>query len=247
MRLSPFTHEGPLIAKVAVVGARQETPTIRAVRFERPPGFEFRPVQFVGLELETEEGPIEYSMSLASSPTRDHLEFGARISLTPWKKAFAALQPGDLAEIDGPYGRFVLDESRPAVFVAGGIGVTPLKGMAEYATDRRLPIDVTLLYSNRSIQEIAYRDELVSLERANPRFKVVHTITRPDGSAWNGRVGRIDQEMLRPHMSSEAVFYVCGTPAMVENVVGLLIELGVERGRMRFEEFWGYEDARPAE
>jgi ferredoxin-NADP reductase len=232
-----------LIAKVRVLRSWRETPTTHGIRLARPPGFDFRPVQFVGLELATAEGPIEYSMSLASSPTRDHLEFGARIaSGTPWKRAFAALREDDVVEIDGPYGRFLLDETRPAVLIAGGIGVTPLKGMAEYAADRRLPVPVTLLYSNRSPEEIAYRAELEALERANPRFRVVHTITRPaPGSGWTGRTGRIDGPLLAEMASAEAVHYVCGTPGMVEEVVGRLLEQGIDRTRIRFEEFWGYE------
>lgn len=218
------------------------TPSAHAVRFTRPPGFDFRPVQFVGLELKTPEGSEEYSMSLASSPTRDYLEFGARRSTSAWKRAFSALREGDEAEIDGPYGRFVLDESRAAVLIAGGIGITPLKGMAEYATDRRLPIDVALLYSNRSPDEIAFREELDALEAANPRLRVVHTVTRPGlAKAWEGRQGRIDRDLLLEVSSPDCIYYVCGTPGMVEDMVGLLGEMGVERSRVRFEEFWGYE------
>ena len=232
-----------LIAKARVVRSWQETPTTHAVRFTRPAGFDFRPVQFVGLELETDEGGIEYSMSLASSPTRDYLEFGARIaSGTPWKRAFAALREGDEAEIDGPYGHFVLDESRPAVFVAGGIGITPLKGMIAYATDRRLPIDLTLLYSNRGPDEVAFGSELDDLQRANPRLRVVHTMTRlGPGSPWTGRVGRIGEALLREFHQPEALYYVCGQPGMVADGAQTLLRLGVDRARIRYEQFWGYE------
>ncbi|MCI4355182.1 MAG: FAD-dependent oxidoreductase, partial [Thermoplasmata archaeon] len=159
-----------MIARVRVLESKQLTPTIHSVRFEKPEGFQFAPVQFCGVELSTREGSIEYPMSLASSPTRPYLEFGARGSSSPWKEAFAGLKPGEEAEIDGAYGHFVLDEASPAVLVAGGIGITPLKGMAEYAADRQLPIDVRLVYSNRSEEEIAYRGDLDALTRQNPRF-----------------------------------------------------------------------------
>jgi ferredoxin-NADP reductase len=75
-------------------------------------------------------------MSLATSPTRPHLQYAVRVSSSWYKRAFAALQPGDDVAVFGPIGDFVLDETRPAILVAGGIGVTPLKGMAEYATAR---------------------------------------------------------------------------------------------------------------
>lgn len=201
-------------------------------------------MQFVGLELGTATGPEEYAMSLACAPTRDYLEFGARVSATPWKRAFAGLKPGDEVEVDGPYGHFVLDETRPAVLLAGGIGITPLKGMAEYAADRGLPLDVTLVYSNRSEAEIAYREELAELAEKNPRFRILHTLTRPSGgSQWKGRVGRIDEGLVREATAGQedAAYYVCGKPEMVADMVGLLRSLGVSRGRVLFEQFWGYE------
>jgi glycine betaine catabolism B len=232
-----------VIARVRVLASPQLTPTIHGVRFEKPPGFQFAPVQFCGLELATRRGPIEYPMSLACSPTKPYLEFGARISDSPWKEAFAALRPGDEAEIDGAYGHFVLDEASPAVLVAGGIGITPLKGMAEYAADRRLPQDVRLVYSNRSEEEIAYRPELEELTRQNPRFEVYHTLTRaPTESSWTGRRGRIDSALLAEASAklSEPVYYVCGAGPMVQATFRLLRELGVGPERIRFEVFRGY-------
>ncbi|HYK93065.1 MAG TPA: FAD-dependent oxidoreductase [Thermoplasmata archaeon] len=223
--------------------SRQITPTVHDLRFEKPPGFEFAPVQFCGLELTTQVGPMEYPMSLACSPTRPYLEFGARSSPSPWKEAFAALKPGDIAEVDGAYGHFTLDEKSPAVLIAGGIGITPLKGMAEYAADRQLPIDVRLVYSSRNEVEIAYRSELDELARQNSRFQVFHTLTRvPEESSWAGRRGRIDSALLAevsrgiPH----PVYYVCGTPGMVQDTHRLLQTGGVHSDRIKYEVFRGY-------
>jgi ferredoxin-NADP reductase len=96
-----------------------------------------------------------------------------------FKRAFAALQPGDTVVVQGPLGHDLLDAARPAVLVAGGIGITPLKGMAEYAVDRKLSIPVRLVYSSRTVEEIVYREELEALERSNPGFHVLHTLTSP--------------------------------------------------------------------
>jgi ferredoxin-NADP reductase len=219
------------------------TPTIHDVKLEKPAGFGFAPVQFCGLELSTKEGPVEYPMSLACSPTKPYLEFGARLSDSPWKVAFGSLRPGDYAEVDGAYGHFVLDGASPAVLVAGGIGITPLKGMAEYAADRQLPIDVRLVYSSRNEQEIAYRSEIEGLARQNPRFQVFHTLTRPtEDSAWTGRRGRIDVDLLGHARSGlpDPVYYVCGTGGMVQQTFGSLRHLGVPADRIRTEVFHGY-------
>lgn len=232
-----------MIARVRVLESRRITPTIHDVKFEKPSGFDFAPVQFCGLELVTAAGSIEYPMSLACSPTRPHLEFGARVSGSPWKEAFAALKPGDWAEVDGAYGHFRLDESAPAVLVAGGIGVTPLKGMAEFAADRQLPIEVRLAYSSRDETEIAYHGELDALVRQNPRFKVFHTLTRvAEKSGWTGRRGRIDSEFLTEVSRglSDPVYYVCGAPGLVQDTYRSLQALGVATERIKFEVFRGY-------
>jgi glycine betaine catabolism B len=130
-------------------------------------------------------------MSLATSPTRPHLEYGVRISPSAFKRAFAALQPGNAVMVQGPLGHYILDTSRPAVLAAGGIGITQLKGMAEYAADRRLSIPVRLVYSNRTVDQIVYREELEALEQGNPNFRVLWTLTRPEPGSWTGWAGRV--------------------------------------------------------
>src|SRR2546425_8263093 len=150
--------------KGQVVSSRQLTPTTRAIEVEKPKAFTFGPTQFTFLQLQTEEGMDARPMSLATSPTRPHLEYAVRLSDSPYKRAFAALRPDDEVRVFGPIGDFVLHETRPAVLVAGGVGITPLKGMAEYAADKALPIPIRLVYSNRSEDEIVYRRELEALE-----------------------------------------------------------------------------------
>ena len=232
-----------MIARVRVLEANRPTPSVHDVKFEKPPDFQFAPVQFCGLELSTSEGPIEYPMSLACSPTKPYLEFGARVSDSPWKKAFATLRPGDEAEVDGAYGHFTLDEESPAVLVAGGIGITPLKGMAEYAADRQLPVDVRLVYSSRNESEIAYRSELEELTRQNRRFQLVHTLTQAaEDSPWTGRRGRIDDDLLKQASRglTDPTYYVSGKPGMVQETYRMLMQLQVAPFRVRYEVFRGY-------
>jgi ferredoxin-NADP reductase len=233
-----------VIFRAKVIESRRLTATTHMIRVAKPSGFTYRPVQFCGLELATAQGAIEYPMSLACAPTRDSLEFGARLSDSPWKQAFAALQPGDEVEVDGPFGHFVLDETRDAVFVAGGIGITPLKGMAEHLTDTDSQQRAVLVYSNRSQDEIAYRAELDALAKANPRLRVVHTLTRePEASGWKGRRGRIDAALLKEATATlrEPKYYLCGKGAMVMGAGQQLVDLGVSRERIAFEVFRGYE------
>jgi ferredoxin-NADP reductase len=228
--------------KGRVVSSRQLTPTTRAIEVEKPNAFHFRPTQFTFLQLQTEEGMDARPMSLATSPTRPHLEYAIRLSDSPYKRAFAALQPGDEVRVFGPIGDFVLHESQPAILVAGGIGVTPLKGMAEYAADKALPIPIRFVYSNRSEDEIVYRDELEALARQNPNFRVLHTLTRTTDHGWQGRTGRIDRELLQETARGlvDPIYYVSGTPSMVVGTLQLLRALEVPDDDLEVEAFRGY-------
>lgn len=223
------------------------TPSCHGIKVEKPDAFDFKPVQFTFLSLRTEESDDweDYrSMSLATSPTRPHLEYGVRLSDSAWKRAFRALQPGDEVMVEGAVGHFLLDEDRPAVFVAGGIGITPLKGMIEYAVDKGLGIPLRLVYSNRDRSEIAYHEYLDTLAEEKPELSILHTLTRePDGSDWDGRRGRVDADLLDEVSDGldAPVYYLCGAPGMVDAVRGMLDGLGVDDDRVRYEEFWGYD------
>jgi ferredoxin-NADP reductase len=182
-------------------------------------------------------------MSLATSPTRQNLEYGVRTSGSSYKRAFASLKPGDTVVIQGPFGDFLLDEERPSVFIAGGIGITPLKGMAEYAADKGLKIPIRLLYSNRTEDEIVYRSELDDLERQNPRFRVFYTLTGETNSeSWAGLRGRIRPDLLTKASEGlvRPVYYLSGKPRMVSSIFDLLMQVGVQQDDMRVEAFRGY-------
>src|SRR5437667_8530211 len=228
--------------RTRVVSSRPLTPTTHAIEVEKPKAFMFGPTQFTFLQLQTEEGMDARPMSLATSPTRPHLEYAVRLSDSPYKRAFASLQPTDEVRVFGPIGDFVLHETRPAVLLAGGIGITPLKGMAEYAADKALPIPIRLVYSNRSEDEIVYRRELEALETQNSRFRVLHTLTRTTDDGWQGKTGRIDQELLHEATRdlAEPIYYVSGTPSMVVGMLQLLRSLDVPAASIEVEAFRGY-------
>ena len=229
--------------ETTVVSSRRLTPTAHGIVLKKPSGFSFRPVQFTFLALETDEGWSVRPMSLASSPTRPDLEYGVRVSGSAFKRAFASLRTGDPVRLHGPFGRFVLDEERPAVFLAGGIGITPLKGMAEYASDNALAIEVRLLYSNSDEEEISYRKELEALERQNPRFRILHTLTGGGvAPGWDGLVGRIGKQQIQEVAQGldSPVYYVCGKPEMVAGIVTALSELLVPEADIKLELFRGY-------
>ncbi|HUL58826.1 MAG TPA: FAD-dependent oxidoreductase [Anaeromyxobacteraceae bacterium] len=224
---------------VKVIEARDETPTVRRVRVERPPGFEFRASQAARLEL---PGGESHPFSIASGPARPWLDFAARRSASPFKEAFFALAPGDEVRVLGPRGRFFLDPEVPALLVAGGVGITPMRSMLEHVADAGLALPVALVYQNRTPEEIAFRAEIDGIASARPNVAVHHVLTQPP-PGWPGRAGRIDEALLAEAAAAEgARWYVAGPPAFVDRAVGAARALAVPPERLLLEVFRGYEE-----
>jgi ferredoxin-NADP reductase len=107
---------------------------------------------------------------ISSSPTEiEFLEFTKKITDHEFSVALDALRAGDPATIDGPYGDFTFRGEFPKVgMITGGIGITPLRSMIRYCTDRSVETDITLLYGNRNEENIVFHEELEGLEKRNP-------------------------------------------------------------------------------
>ena len=102
-----------------------------SVRFERPEGFTYRAGQWAFVRFDRGAETQAHHLTLSSSPTEPFLEMTKGMTGHPFPEAFAALVPGDVATIEGPHGQFTIHEGdEDAVFVSGGIGVTPLRSMA---------------------------------------------------------------------------------------------------------------------
>ncbi len=228
---------------------RRESPTSRTFRFStKGTGFRYLSNQAIRLALPGVDDPWGRArlFSLSSSPTEpDILAVTCKISDTPFKRALARLRPGDTAYVFGPVGRFLYDASRPALFLAGGIGITPFRGMLRFATDRGVTQPITLLYSARVPEELVFRRELDAIARSSPLRSVHYTVTRPSDSSktWSGHIGRIDEEWISEvvDLSLRPRVYVAGLPEMVQAMVILLEgRLNVPRDSIDFEVFRGY-------
>ena len=126
--------------------------------------------------------------------------------------------------------------------LSGGIGITPLRSMIRYSTDKRLNASIVLLYSNSHENDIVFEDDLESMAKQNPNLKVVNTITRP-GPTWKGLKGRIDREMIVREVPDYAdrIFFTSGPRKMVDSILSLLKDLGIPENRIKQEYFPGYD------
>ncbi|MCI4351570.1 MAG: FAD-dependent oxidoreductase, partial [Thermoplasmata archaeon] len=161
---------------VPLLESRRESPTAMTFRFSTEgTDFEYLSNQAIRLALPGVDDPwgAIRTFSLSSSPSeRGAIAVTCRISDTPFKQALARLRPGETAQVVGPLGRFLLDDARPCVFLAGGIGVTPFRGMLRYSADTGTVAPRRLLYSARVPEELVFRKELDALARGSSNLEV---------------------------------------------------------------------------
>jgi len=218
--------------------------------FEKPDGFEFKPGQFANFTLDaaiaTDAGGSTRSLSIASAPHEKDLMVAMRMRDTGFKRVASTLPIGAPFLIEGPYGNLILhrDIARPAVFLAGGIGITPFRSMIWHATEVGSAHRIFLFYSIRRLEEAAFLKELREIQELNPGFKFIPTITHPGEipHRWRGELGHITQPGLTKWLPDFQVpiFYIAGPPGMVTGMRQILGEVGVSDDDIRAEEFTGY-------
>jgi ferredoxin-NADP reductase/nitrite reductase/ring-hydroxylating ferredoxin subunit len=197
------------------------------------------------------EGPLRH-FTIASSPTENFIMISTRIRDTPYKKRLSSLEEKRTkVKVRGPMGKFILheDHSKPAVFLSGGIGVTPFRSMIKYVTDKQLPIKIVMFDSNRDENNILYKNEFDEYLKINKNLKIIYAITGEGGQPplghWEGEIGRIDKPMITKYVSEDdlnkSIFYICGPPAMLNAIQNILNEkLRIPKDRVKIEEFTGY-------
>ena len=223
-----------LIPYVGVVtDIRVETPDVKTFRVEAKDGgklFEHRPGQCAMLSV---PGVSEAMISITSSPTnKDFMEFSVKKCgcLTEW---LHAMEVGQMITVRGPYGRNfpVYDEllGKDLLFVAGGIGLAPLRSVINYVRDNRDKFGtVDIVYGSRSKDDLVGYKEIVEEWMNTEGFNVHLTIDNPQ-EGWDGHVGFVPNfvKELNPDLGKTVL--MCGPPIMIKFTLGGLMELGFKK------------------
>jgi ferredoxin-NADP reductase len=218
--------------------------------FEKPAGFSYKAGQsadwtLTDMKLSDEKGPTR-PFSFVSAPHEPYLAFATRIRESAFKQTLKDLAVGGTIKMEGPFGSFTLHENakRPAIFLSGGIGITPFRSIIADAAARSLPHAIYLFYSNRRPEDAPFIGELGEFAKQNPYFVFIPTMTDMEKSAqsWEGERGYITMDMVKKHVPerSDAVFGLAGPSGMVLAMQKMLTESGVSGDDIRFEEFSGY-------
>ena len=240
----PRTWSGELrVARVF-----DETPDVRTFRLVALDGgelpFSHEPGQYLNLALNIDGRRVNRSYTIASSPTRAHYcEVTIKRSATGTGSLHMhdTIRAGSLIKVSAPAGRFVFTgaQAKRVVLIAGGVGITPLMSMVRYLTDRCWAGDIYFVISVRKQADLIFRDELTYLERRFPNLHVCATLSKEEGTAWQGERGTITQDLLRRFVPSltEGPVYLCGPDGMMAAMRKLLAEMGVAETDVKTEAF----------
>jgi ferredoxin-NADP reductase len=221
----------------------QRTHNVRSFRFPRPPSFSYKPGQFMLVTVRSGQERMRKPFSISSSPTEaEFIEFTKKLTDHPFSTALMNAKIGDWASIDGPYGNFTFEgEFEEVSMLSGGVGITPLRSICKYCTDTSSRARITLLYGNRTEEDIVFQKELEEMQAQNKNLRVVFTVDEA-GPGWSGKTGIIDEAMIQDEVPNylKNVFYVCGPPAMVVAILEVLGKMGISRRQVKVESFQGY-------
>jgi ferredoxin-NADP reductase len=236
--------------KARLVATERVADATAAFTFEVPAPFAFDAGQTCDLTIPspryTDAGGTSRTFSIASSPSdAPRITVATRLTGSAFKRSLLESPPGVEVDLDGPFGSFVLHRNakKAAVFIAGGIGITPFRSLVKDATERRLPHPITLFYSNRTPASTAFLADLEAWQAQNANFRLVATIADASGGQpWSHAVGLMDAAFIRPHVQdwTSAICYLAGPPAFVKALRAALDQVGADPDNIRTEEFSGY-------
>lgn len=232
--------------KIKLIEKIKRTPTILSLRFSLSPAINFIPGQFLKVifdESNYNNQELNKNLSFSSSPLKDYIEITKRVSESAFSQRLKGLEMGDRICIQAPRGQCTFNDNyKKITFLIGGIGITPVISILEYIQDKNLNTDTLLFYSNRTEEEIAFKEELNQWQAKNPNLKVLYTITDFQPKDKNCLFGRIDKELVSRNIKdiSERMFFIFGPPKMVEAMKGLCQAVGAKEEFIKTESFLGY-------
>jgi len=236
---------------MAKLKSRQEVAEgTMAFQFEKPAGWTFKAGQFIDITLlepsETDAEGNTRGFSIASAPHEETIMVATRMRDTAFKRVLKILPLDTAVKIEGPFGNLTLhnNAARPAVLLAGGIGITPFRSILFRAAKEKLPHRIFLFYSNRRPEDAPFLGSLQQLENENPNYKLIATMTGMENAhqPWDGETGLINGEMLARYLQNAVlpIYYIAGPAGMVKGLHTMLNDAGVDDDDIRTEEFVGY-------
>lgn len=202
---------------------------------EKPDNFTFYPGQYLDIKLPVSDPDGDTrAFTISSSPTEDFLMITPKKGLSPFKKFMEELKAGDEIESSHPAGTFTLDETEPAVFIAGGIGIIPFRSIIKYAVDNQLKTSMTLIYSN-SDEDYPFKEELERWKDDLSKLTIIYHNSSQNGRLDNTKVPTAVGKTVN------TIYYLAGSHSFVNSMEKILLDSGVDQTNIRYDRFDGYD------
>ncbi|MDD5617629.1 MAG: FAD-dependent oxidoreductase [Candidatus Omnitrophica bacterium] len=232
--------------KAKLIEKIKKTSTIESFRFLPVQRVNFIAGQFLQVIFD-ESNPLNKELnkylSFSSSPTKEYVEVTKRLSESQFSQKLKGLKINDEISINAPLGNCVFKEEYKKIgFLIGGIGITPVISIIEYIMDKNLGTDVVLFYSNRTEEDIAFREELDHWQSQNNKIRIFYTLTDCQPKDKRCMFGRINEDLLKSKIDDlyERMFFIFGPPAMVSALSQVCLGLGCKKEYVKTENFIGY-------
>jgi len=221
---------------------RNETYDVKTFVIEVTDQIDFIPGQYCMVSLHGNKTFVKEwrPFTFVNIPEAENVELTVK-RIGAFTTAMHGMHLGDKVLLKGPFGEQLrFDESiqDDVVFVAGGSGITPFMCAMRFAASRNMPNRIILLYSNKTVDDIIYRDELEELGKRE-NITVVHSLTKNIPEQWKGIRGRLNKDVILTHVYApqEKLWYVCGPAPMVQSLKEQLSGIGVPEERLRIEDW----------
>ncbi len=227
---------------VNYIGKVEQGEGTKSFRFEKPGDCDYLPGQFFIITIPSGDSELVHHFSYSSSPTEPFLEYTTRMREgSDFKNTMDQMQEGATVKIQSPLGMFTVKEDMKKVaYLSGGIGVTPARSTIRWAIDTHSDIDILLIYANRHLSNLAFREEFDNLTKEN--IRVVYIISQPEED-WAGLKGRINADVIRSTVTdwNDRDFFVSGPPDFAIAVQNALVDdVGLSMDKVNVEQFTGY-------
>ncbi|MFC1608717.1 PAS domain-containing protein [Patescibacteria group bacterium] len=232
----------PSIFECSIVNRREVAEDTTEASFEVRSDFNFEAGQYVRLTIPNLKkdalGGNTRDFTIASSPNeKGIIRITFRNSKSEFKKSLLGMSMGSSIQIQGPLGMFTLPESSnvPIVFIAGGVGVTPVLSMLRYIDDNKAGHNIQVIYANSKREKAAHLDEMLEISKRNSGVKIVE------------KIGIVNIDFIRDNIeySGDTLWYLCGIPEMTTVLLkDIPSHLHVSEDNIRIEEYVGYDNTR---
>lgn len=236
--------------KIKLIRKEEVADGTMAFHFEKPNDFTFKAGQYGDFTLinpsQTDEEGNVRTFTISCPTYINEIMFTTRMRDTAFKREMKIMPIGTKIDFEAPFGSFTLhnDKTNPAVFLTGGIGITPVRSILFQATKDHAPHQIFVFYANKTPKDAAFLDEFYQLKKENSNFTFVPSMTNMENSeqVWDGETGFFTKEMLSKYIPdlSKPIYYLSGPKDMITAVRKTLNEAGIDDDNIRTEEFPGY-------